>query len=535
MAYYRDLREFIDVLEANGKVHRFSRPVDKDTELMPIARIQSRGLAAEDRKVLLFEHVTDAKGGSYDMRVATGVYGLSREVVAFGMGCRSPGEMLEKWHAAVENPVEPSIVDTGPVHEVVHLGSDLDKAGLDVIPVPVEEPGLSQMIRTGLPMITRDAETGITNMGTYNGFFRDRTRIVAGITLSRHVIQLQLQSWKRAGEEMPVAIVVGATPNVMLTSSAPLPYGVDELAVAGALAGEPLQMVPCKTIPLEVPAHAELVIEGRISPDLFEPRLGFGEYPGYLNIERHLMPVMTVTAITHRENALITPVTVGMPPSDTNMLCEVCNSVTMYRRLRYEHGFPIDDVHFPEMAGGTDCCIIRLEEDADPSVASDVLDVAAGSYRMGKYWVVVDNDIDIRDPGVLMWALTFRVRPESDIVARPGRWASLDPSYETPHEHRGEVEPLGNLDAQCRLLIDATRKGPYPPVALPRREFMDHALEIWKDERGLPEPRLRDPWYGYELGSWGSEDQELADLIVRGEYKEVGRRAAKLQVTLDEY
>lgn len=535
MAYYRDLREFLEALGAQGKLHRFSRPIDKDTELMPVTRIQSRGVAAEDRKVFLFEQVTDAKGGSYDMRVATGVYGASREIVAVGMGCQSPSEMLEKWHRAVEEPLEPRIVDSGPAQELVHVGAALAEAGLDVIPVPVEEPGFSQMIRTGLPMITRDAETGITNMGTYNGFFRDRTRIVAGITLSREVIQLQLRSWQRRGEEMPVAIVVGATPNVMLTSSAPLPYGTNELAVAGALAGEPLEMVPCKTVPLEVPAHAELVIEGRISSELFEPRLGFGEYPGYLNIERHLMPVMTVTAITHRENAIITPVTVGMPPSDTNMLCEVCNSATMYRRLRYEHGFPVDDVHFPEMAGGTDYCIIRLENGADPSVASEVLETAATSYRMGKYWVVVDHDIDIRDPGVLTWALTFRVRPEKDIVARPGRWASLDPSYEVPHAHRHQIESDGELDTQCRLLINATRKGPYPPVALPRREFMERAREIWHNEPGLPEPKLREPWYGYELGSWESEDQEFADLIVDGEYKEVGRRAAELQVTLDEY
>lgn len=535
MAYYRDLREFIAALDERGKVHRFHRRIDKDTELMPVTRIQSRGLRAEDRGVLLFEQVTDAHGGNYEMRVATGVYGGSNEIVALGMGCDSPRAMLERWHRAVERPIAPTIVASGPVHEVVHVGEELDRVGLDMIPVPVEEPGFSQMIRTGLPVITRDAETGITNVGTYNGFFRDRTRIVAGITLSRHVIQVQLQSWRRAGEEMPIAIVVGATPNVMLTSSAPLAYGLDELAVAGGLAGESLEVVRCKTIPLEVPAHAELVIEGRLSPELFEPRLGFGEYPGYLNIERHLMPVMTVTAITHRENAIITPVTVGMPPSDTNMLCEVCNSAIMYERLRYEHGFPVDDVHFPEMAGGTDYCIIRLEEGADARVASEILETAADSYAMGKYWVVVDNDIDIRDPGVLTWALTFRVRPEKDMVFRPGRWASLDPSYEVPHAHRGEVEPPGDLDTQCRVLIDATRKGPYPPVALPRREFMERAHQIWNEEAGLRRPALRFPWYGYELGSWEEEDQQLADLIVKGDYKEVGRRAAKLQVTLDEY
>jgi 4-hydroxy-3-polyprenylbenzoate decarboxylase len=535
VTYHRDLRQFIDFLEERGKVHRFGRVVDKDTELMALTRVQLRGVPAEQRKVLLFEQITDANGGSYDMGVAANVYGASSEILALGIGCGSPREFLQKWQSAVENPIVPSIVDSGTVQEVVHVGDALTEAGLDIIPVPVEEPGFSQMIRTGMPTITRDAETGITNTGTYNGFFRDRTRIVAGITLQRETIQVQLQSWRRAGEEMPIAIVIGASPNLMLTSSASLPYGTDELAVAGGLVGEPLEMIRCKTIPLEVPAHAELVIEGRLSAELFEPRLGFGEYPGYLNVERHVMPVMTVTAITHRRNALFTPVSVGFPPSDCNILSSFANAATMYRFLRHACGFPVDDVYFPQMAGGTDTCIIRLEKRRKPTVARRVLDTVAGAWTMGKYFVVVDNDINIRDPDIVLWALSFAVRPESDIIVHPGRWASLDPSYEVPHARRGQTESMGDMHSQCRLLIDATRHGPYPPVALPRREYMERALEIWREEPGLPEPRVREPWYGYELGSWEEDDQEFADLIVKGDYKAVGRRAAQMQVTLEEY
>jgi 4-hydroxy-3-polyprenylbenzoate decarboxylase len=126
------------------------------------------------------------------------------------------------------------------------------------------------------------------------------------------------------------------------------------------------------------------------------------------------------------------------------------------------------------------------------------------------------------------------VRPESDIIVHPGRWPSLDPAYEVRHARRGP-ESMGHMHSQCRLLIDATRPGPYPPVALPRREYMERALEIWREEPGLPEPRLREPCYGYELGSWEDEDQEFADLIVAGDHKAVGRGAAEMQVTLEEY
>ena len=534
MAYYKDLREFIDELDKRGKVHRFTERINKDTEVMPLARVQLRGLDDADRKVLLFEQVTDAAGGSYDMGLAVGVYGACDEILALGMGCETPREMLEKWHEAEENPIPPRIVDSGPVQEVVIQGEALLEAGLDLIPAPVEEPGFSQMIRTGLPMITRDPTTGITNVGTYNGFFRDRDRIVAGIGTVRETMRVQWQAAMRTGQEMPLAIVIGATPNVMLVGSASLPYGVDEMAVAGGIAGAPVEMVRCKTIPLEVPAHAEAVIEGMVSTELLEPRFGFGEYPGYLNMERNNLPVMRVTAITHRKGALFTPVPVGLPPSDTNAVWGFCNAATLYQKLRYDCRLPVDDVYFPQMGGGNDFCIIRLENNAKPSAPRQVLNVASGLWPGAKYIIAVDNDIDVREPETLIWALSFRVRPESDVSVQAGRHAGLDPSFGATGSSKGKMASSGHVREHYKVLIDATAAGPYPPVALPRREFMERALEIWESQPDLPEPRMRTPWYGYELGFWGAEEQELADLMVAGDYKEVGRRAKKLQVPVVE-
>lgn len=526
--YPQDIREFMAELEQRGKLYRFTEVVDKDSEIIPLLRVEMRGLADSERKVLLFENVTNASGGHYDMRVAAGVYGVSEEIVALGMGCKTWRDALEKWHHCLVNPIPPKIVADGPVHEVVQTGDELRRIGLDALPAPVEEPGFSQMIRTGLPMITRDPETGITNVGTYNGFFRDRDRIVAAIGNNRATMRTHWEKYRQRGEEMPLAIVIGAVPSVMLVSSADIPYGADELAVASAIGGEPLAMVRCKTIPLEVPAHAEIVIEGMVSTELFEPRFAFGEYPGYMNMERNNRPVMRVTAITHRKDAIFTPVTVGFTPSDTNAVWGFCNAAMVYHRLRHEQNLPVADVYFPQMGGANDFCIVQLEPNASER-ARDVLEAATKAWPNAKYTVVVDHDIDVREPDLLVWALTFRVQPHRDITMIHGRQGGLDPSSGPTGSSRGKRETSGSETQYYRVAIDATTKGPYPPVALPRRDFMERALEIWRNHQ-LPEPRLRTPWHGYTLGYWSDEDQKLADFIVAGNYKAVGEVAKGLQM-----
>ncbi|HLY63921.1 MAG TPA: UbiD family decarboxylase, partial [Chloroflexota bacterium] len=490
MTYHRDLRAFLVELEARGKLYRFQEPIDKDRELLPLMRVQLRGLPDEARKVLLFENVRSAGGQQYDMQVVGGVYGLTEQVVALGMGCESPNEMLERWHAALDRPLPPRLVDGAPVHEEVHTGDELTSVGLDEIPVPLEDPGFSQVIRTGLPMITRDPDTGIANVGTYNGFFRDRNRLVAAIGGGHDAMRYHWQAARRRKEEMPLAIVVGATPNVMLVGSAPIPYGMDELAVAGGLVGQPLEVAACKTVPLEVPATAEIVIEGFVSTDVLEPRLAFGEYPGYLNMERNNRPVMRVTAITHRKNALFTPVLVGFAPSDTNVVWGSAIAGVLYHQLRYEHQLPVQEVFLPQIAGGNDFCVLRMQ-DGSTGQAPEVLKVAAKLHKGAKYLVAVDHDIGVRDPELIIWALSFRVSPERDLTVQSGRSAGLDPSGGPTGSSRGKMETADPSRDYYQTLIDATAKGAFPPVALPAKPYMERALDIWLRQPGLPEPKLR--------------------------------------------
>ena len=196
----------------------------------------------------------------------------------------------------------------------------------------------------------------------------------------------------------------------------------------------------------------------------------------------------------------------------------------LYHSLRYTLGFPVEDVFLPKLGGGADWCVIRLQREARVDVAG-LLDaaIAQPGGSQAKYIVVVDHDVDARDSDLLIWALSYRVRPDVDIV-RAGRTLRVDGPVRGRRPGAGEKQ---------RVLIDATLKGPYPPVALPRRDFMERALAIWREQPGLPEPRLRAPWHGYALGAWSEQDQALADLMLDGDYRAVGRISATAQETQD--
>jgi UbiD family decarboxylase len=223
MSNFRDLRELVQHLESCGKLHRFKEPINKDTEIGTLFRVQMRGLPESKRKALLFESVVGSAHGRYDMSVLSGIYGASIDILAIALGCENYVQLLDKWHHALTHPIAPTITNDGPVHEEVHLGEDVKNLGLDEIPVPVEEPGFSGILRTGLPMITRDPVTGVRNVGTYNAFFRARDRMVAAIGTLHDAMRYHWQAARGRNEGMPLAVVIGCTPEIMLVGSAIFP------------------------------------------------------------------------------------------------------------------------------------------------------------------------------------------------------------------------------------------------------------------------------------------------------------------------
>jgi 4-hydroxy-3-polyprenylbenzoate decarboxylase len=433
-----------------------------------------------------------------------------------------PEEMNEKWAHAVSHPVEPEMVASGPVHEVVITGGELDKLGLEMLAAPNEAPGFSGTIRTTQQFITKDPETGIRNVGTYSGHPNSRRSLRWGIGVSHHG-HISLTKCRQKGIRLPVAVVIGVTPNIAFAASSPLAYGTDELAVAGGVVGEPVRLVKCKTVDLEVPATAEIVIEGEVSNEYIEPHTAFADYPGYVyEAEGSLSPVIDVSCITHRKEPVFVATLVGYPPTETARLGGTARELEIYRHLKYECGLPVLDVAFPPCGGGSAYCVIKIKK-TSPWQPWQVLNALVGyDPWIGKITIVVDEDINPRDPEAVNWALAFAMQPHRDIRIATHRVPGLDPSAYPPgasEQERRFPSPSG----ASALLIDATRKWAYTPVGLPRKEFMEQALEIWEKE-GLPQLQLRTPWHGYHLGRWTADDEENAELTLKGEHFQLAEK-----------
>ncbi|MBI4185939.1 MAG: UbiD family decarboxylase [Chloroflexi bacterium] len=525
MAYYKDLREHVKALEANNKLVIMKREINKDTELMPLVRWQFRGLPEEERKAFLFENVVDAKGKRYDIPVLVASCAASKQVYAIGMMCQ-PDEIMEKWSQAQLHPVEPRIVKDGPVHEEIHVGDNLlEHGGLDEFPVPISTPGFDNAPYLSSPCwVTKDPETGTRNIGVYRAMLKSQTRTGIEAEGYQHA-RLQWEKCRELGKPLEAAIVLGTSPAIAYVGVTKVPYGVDEYAVAGGIAGEPIELVKCKTVDIEVPATAEIVIEGELPTDSMEREAPFGEFPGYMGLER-IQPYFNVTCITHRRNPIYHAFISQFPPSESSKIRGTGDEARLYKFLRYDCGLPVLEVALHESCGAAPYCVIKMKK-SYPAQVWQVLNGAVVLIPWRKVVIAVDEDIDPRDADSVNWALSYRVQPHRDVRIVQGMIAALDPSIAAPPEEDEYPPPTGG----SAMLIDATMNWAYPPVSLPRREFMERARQIWEEE-GLPRLSAKVPWHGYSLGYWTEENQEEAELALRGEHYQTGEKLAKQRVKL---
>ena len=314
MRYYQDIREFMQTLEKQDKLVKVSREINKDTELMPLVRWQYRGLREDQRKAFLFENVTDAKGRKYQGTVLVGAHGASTEVYALGMMCEPDG-IMEKWAYAQSHPVKPVMVDKGVCQEEVHMGEGLlEHGGVMEFPVPISTPGFDAApFLSASNWITKDPDTGIRNMGNYRSMVKSPTRLGINAFEQQHLRQ-HWEKCRAKGKPLQAAIILGVAPALGYVSITKVPYGVDEYDVAGGIAGAPMELVKCKTVDIEVPVTAEIVIEGELPTDFMEREGPFGEHTGYI-FQQGVRPYFNVTCITHRKNPMYTCFISQFPPS----------------------------------------------------------------------------------------------------------------------------------------------------------------------------------------------------------------------------
>ncbi len=527
MTGFGNLREVLSHLESKGKLWRIRREINKDTELMPLVRWQFRGLPEEQRRVFLFENVVDSRGRHYKFPVVVGMYAGSREIYALCMGCRSE-EIMNKWVHAQTEPIGPVLTHHGPAQEEVHVGETLmQHGGLDEFPIPISTPGFDPApFLTAAHWLTKDPETGIRNLGNYRAHVKGPLHTGICILPAQHIM-VHLLKRKKMGVHLEAAVIIGGSPSYGYVAAAKLPYGVDELAVAGGLDGSAVQLVPCKTIDLAVPGNADIVLEGIIRTDVLEPEAPFGEFSGYMG-ERTLYPIFEIRCITHRKDATYNAFISQFPPSESTKIKHIGNEAVYFKFLRYDCNISsLSNIVFHESGGGIEYCVVQLK-DPKPWEVWQALNCAAGfDSAYGKIIIAVNEDVDPRDADSVNWALSFRMQPHRDIRITQGKSSHCDPSSAPPEKKEEIVYPPPS--GTSALLIDATLKWAYPPTSLPRREFMEKARQIWEQE-GLPKLSPKVPWFGYPLGLWSEENEEEAQMATRGEYYKIGEKLASRRV-----
>lgn len=524
---YRDVREYLAELEKRNLLVKVSRLVNKDTEICPLVRWQFQGLEEYQRKGWLFENVTDSRGRKFDSKVAVSIVGANRQVYAAALGVDTPEQVEAKWEEAISNPIEPTIVEgsTAPVKQVIMKGDDLLKEGVDKLPIPVVNPGTDPAAYFSAPIwITRDPENGIYNAGTYRSQVKAPNRLGVHIS-SGHDGRTHWFKAREKGEPLPGVLIVSPDPTVSLCSVSKLDQS--EYIVAGALNGKSLELVKAETVDMLIPATAEIAIEGMIRTDILEMEGPFGEFTGHAGPADYKF-VFDVTAITHRKSPIFQVFISEMPPSESTMIRKFGREGP----LRHELAAKVPsfrNVNVAEEGGCEEILIISLHK-PKPGEAWQALHTgAAFNRKMFKWLIAVDDDINIVDMFSVLWALSFRVQPHRDVEIQRGKNCGLDPSSapgESPFKERDFPDGQGG----SRLLIDATLKWGFPPVALPTKDIMLHAREIW-EELGMPKLAPRTPWFGYELGFWPKEWEEAAQLAMEGRYLETGEKYRKLRTS----
>jgi len=423
------LRAFIESIEASGpdEIWRVSDEIDPDYDIAALAMELERG---GERPLLWFAKVRGSR-----FPVVTNVFAERRR---FARALGVPLDALDgEWLARAERRIPPVLRENGPVREVVLTGAEVDLGRLPVFRHFTEDAG--PYITSGI-VIARDPDTGVRNASFHRMHVRGRTRIGTSLHSRRHLWDYQRRAEARQ-LPVPVVIVIGAHP--LFHFGAGLwkgPIDVDEYEVAGGFLGEPLEIVPGITVPVEAPADAEIVLEGQILPGVREPEGPFAEFTGYAS-ERSTEHVIEVTAILHRSDAIYQDVMSGISAEHTTLLA-VPAEARMLKVLRGQYP-GVARVAYPQSGTCRLHCYVSMTPSAEGQ-AKNVAMAAFGEDLSLKLVVVVDEDVDVRSDAEVLWAVATRMQADRDLVVIPNAMGAI-------------LDPSSRAGTTAKVAIDATR------------------------------------------------------------------------------
>ena len=477
---YRDLREFVALLEQRGELRRISAPVSADLEITEISdrMVKSGGPA------LLFENVEGHSapllinlfGTHKRVALALGVEDVEeladrvRKLLALSQGPPSGigGKMRALGELVGLARSQPKTVRRAPCQEVVLTGDDVDIFSMPVIRCwPLDAAPFIT-----LPLvITRDPESGRRNVGMYRMQVYDRR--TTGMHWQTHKVAARhdRRAQESGAERLEVAVAIGADPTTMWTGSMPLPPDMDELAVAGVIRGEPVEVVRCKTVDLEVPAHAEYVLEGYVVPGETRDEGPFGDHTGYYSPPEPY-PVFHVTALTRRRDPIYPTTMVGRPPSEDFFMGKAAERAML----------PILQMALPEVADMNmpaegifhNLVLVSIRKEY-PGHARKVMHAlwGIGLMMLAKTIVVVDHYVDVQNLSEVGWRVTNNINPATDIVFSDGPIDDLDHATPTPR-----FGSKMGIDATAKSVGEGGRTREWPPDIV-----MDEGVKRLVDRR----------------------------------------------------
>jgi len=444
----QSLRVHVKNLEQQGELLRITKEVDPHENLSAI------GWKAYDRlgKSTLFTNLKGFDGWQVVNQVIT-----DRRKWGIALGVETE-RLIPTLIERVRRPVKPVEVAraTAPVKEVIKLGKDADLTKLPAMWTNVRDPG--PYLASGM-VIIKDPETGIRNMSIHRQqvLGPDRTGF---LICPRHALRIY-KMYQARKEPMPAAVVIGAHPALYYAAGFTSSYGLDEIEVAGGLLEDPIRLVKCETIDIEVPADAELVIEGEILPDAMTPEGPFGEASGTYAMEGST-EIFVVKAITHRRDPVFYGMQCGAPMTDTQSITGTCIETVVTDHLRnVEGGVDLRDVRCLGIAGLM-AVVLKIRPRVEGQAKTALMAALSSPYMHPKLAIAVDEDIDASDLRQVFWSLTTRVDAAKDVIKLPqSRIWSLD--------NVSDIVP--GMSAMyrigCKWLIDATK----PATAADRGRF----------------------------------------------------------------
>ena len=452
---YQDLREFVAFLESKGDLRRISAPVDPELEITEIAHRMLRA----DGPALLFENVI-----GHDIPVLINLFCSNRRM-NWALDVDSADELAARLESMIDlvqggppsgivnklrtlgrlvhvGSYQPRTVSNAPCQEVVLTGDQVNLYDLPIIKCWPEDAGPY----ITLPLvITKDPETGTQNYGIYRMQVYDRC--TTGMHWQTHKVGARhyRSSVERADDRLEVAVALGGDPASIWTGSAPLPPDIDEMVLAGFVRDRGVELTPAKTVDLMVPAHAEIVLEGYVTPGEERIEGPFGDHTGYYSLAEPY-PVFHVTTITRRRNPIYPTTFVGRPPTEDYWMGKVTERVflPLIRLILPE----VVDINMPAEGIFHNLVLVSMKKEYPGQARKVIYGLwGLGLLSLTKVIVVVDDFVDVQNASEVAWRVANNINPGTDLVVVEGPIDDLDVASPTPR--------FGS-----KLGIDATRKGP---------------------------------------------------------------------------